>query len=147
MKIKKIEFYLDKNHQISLNLIKNPKKPFISKVNALGFGKIAVDNLFFKEFSKIQQKTIIYHELWHKRNNVKFEFKILFSKNFWIFFRDNKMSKMQEFEADKYSAIQNGKTNCLSMLKTVQKLMNKGVVDYNYKNHPTIKERISKIRG
>lgn len=143
------EFNLD-GEKISLKFIKNPKIKFIAKASnfgLFGLGYISVEETFFKEFSKEEQKSIIYHELWHYENNLKFEIKILFSRKFWIFFCNNKLKKLQEIEADKYSAKQNGKENMINVLKQINKLHEENKIKYNFKNHPSPEERIKFVEG
>ena len=133
---------------IKIKFIKNPKRSFIAQASnfgVFGLGYISVDKLFFN-FSKNEQKSMIYHELWHYKNNLKFEIEILFSKKFWIFLSQNKLSKLQELEADKYASIKNNKKNMIRTLKYIKILCKKGEVEYNYKNHPTLEERIKKIK-
>lgn len=142
-----IVFNLNKK-VIKLKFMKNPKEKFIAKADSsgvFGLGNISVDNLFFDEFSKKEQDAIIYHELWHYHNNLKFEIKILFSKRFWIFFLYNRLSKLQEIEADKYSSKVN-KKSMLNVLIKIKELVERENLPYNLKNHPSIEERIKRIK-
>ena len=50
----------------------------------------------------------------------------------------------EEFEADKYSALNNNIGDCLSYLKISKVLYNRDI-KYNSKNHPPIGERIRRI--
>src|SRR3989344_3447518 len=100
-----IKFKLSENEEIKLKLIKG--KRFIAKSDILlyliGLGNIYVDELF-KEFTYDEQKSIVFHEIWHRKNNLKFEILNIWLKKPWLIFSDNKISKLQEFEADKYAA-------------------------------------------
>lgn len=142
------EVELEKDKMLKIRLIKKPKKNFIAKSSQFGMfnlGFISVDNLF-SSFSKDEQKAILFHEYWHYKNNLKFEIKILFSKNFWIFFLNNKLSKLQEFEADKYAVSKTNKNLVIICLRKIKKFEDDGKIQCNYKNHPSIKERIENIK-
>jgi len=148
MKKKLILFRLPDGENIKLKYFKNSKIKFIAKANNFGLfdlGYISVEDTFFNEFSKEEQASIIYHELWHYKNNLKFEVKVLFSKKFWIFFCNNKLKKLQEIEADKYSAKQNRKEKIISVLNKINKLHEENKIKYNFKNHPSPQERIKFI--
>lgn len=131
--------------EIKLKYIKNPKIKFIAKASnfgVFGLGDISVEDTFFNEFSKEEQDSIIYHELWHYKNNLKFEVKILFSRKFWIFFCNNKLEKLQEYEADKHSSEKNGKEKMILVLRKIKRLYDEDKIKYNLKNHPSPEERI-----
>ncbi len=132
-----------KGEILKLKHIKNPKKNFIAKLRGRS---IYTEDVFYNEFSKKEQDAIIYHELGHREKNLSVEFRTLFSKRFWIFFCNNKLKKLQEYEADKYSAIRNNKKDLIIALKTVDKLSKSGKIVYNFKNHPSVDERIKAIK-
>jgi hypothetical protein len=139
-----------KDKNLKIKFIKNPKRKFIANAWGLGFfglGYIQVDELFFNEFTRAEQLSIIYHELWHYENNLRYEIcNILFSKRFYFIFSLNKLGKIWEIEADKYSAQMNGKKNLLSVLKKISNLDKKEILKYNHADHPSIKERIKAIK-
>lgn len=143
-----INFQLNEIGDIKVKVFQNPKKQFVAKASQLGIlklGCISVDNLFL-DLPEDEQEAIILHEYWHYKNNLKFEISLLLSGNFWVLFRQNKLSQLQEFEADSFAVSKIGKMKVISLLGKLDKLEKDGKVKYNYKTHPSIKERIEKIR-
>lgn len=147
--MQKINFKLPDGRVVKLNVVRKPKVHFVAKCPTslllFGIGNITVDELFLR-FKPKERVSIIFHELWHKDNHVKFELSILFSKKFWHFFWGNKLGQMQEFEADKFSAMMAGKKNTISGLTILKKLIVKGVLKEHEKTHPPIDERIKRIK-
>ena len=144
MKKEVVTFELSKDKKIILHLIKNPKENFIAKVPFLS-PQIYIGNSFYK-FSNHEQKAIIFHELWHRENNLKFEVQLILKKP-WKIFSSNWISKKQELEADAYAARQTDKQTMVNVLKKLKKDIESGELTYNFKNHPTIEERIKNIKS
>ena len=135
-------FELFDNKTLRLKYIKKPKKPFIADASPLGFigiGYIQIDNLFFT-FSSKERQAIIAHEYWQYKNTFYYEI-----KKFWLIFCINKIKKLQELEADIYAAKKIGIDPTLSMLKKIKQMIEQGKIDYDYKTHPPIDERIANV--
>lgn len=148
MKKNKIKFRLSKNYFVTVNFITGNKKKFIANASdfgVIGLGNVNIDEFFYKFLFK-EQKSIIFHELWHYRNNLVFELKSLLKKP-WLIFVPNKIKKFQEFEADVYASKKNGKLNTLRMLNRIKIMVKSNEITYNIKTHPTIDERIKKIKN
>jgi Zn-dependent protease with chaperone function len=146
-----IKFKLPDGEIIPLSFYKGRK--FIAKVAPFG-GNIKIGELFYK-FSKSEKTAVIYHEIGHKKNNIKIEFSLLLSRRFFLFFWDmlkgclflgSDIAKLQEIEADKYSAVEFSKKSTLSSLIKIKKMQDKGEIPIDLKNHPSIEERIKRIR-
>lgn len=116
------------------------KSPFIAEANTL---TIKFDE-YFDRFSLEEQRAIIWHELYHRKyNGTRFpllSLKLIFKKSPY------NADQLLEFEADEYSAKNNGKEAILSSLKKIKKMVEDNLIPYNYKRHPTIDERIERIR-
>jgi len=103
-------------------------------------GTIIIDKLF-EEFTPEEKKSIIFHEKYHK-HTLRY---ILFSIKS-IFIKKYNSKQLEEFAADKYAAIENGKENMINALKKIRVLAMGGKIKYN-NNHPTIKERIKAVEN
>jgi hypothetical protein len=144
-----IDFELPTKERIILKSYKNPKKKFVASASGLGFfniTKIRVNKLFF-EFPYNEQVSIIYHELWHYRNNLIFELKYLIKKP-WLIFYSKPIYHNQEFNADLNALKMTNKKDTLNMLKKLKEMINKGILPKSHgKTHPSIDERIKRIKG
>jgi len=104
--------------------------------------RIAIDE-YFDEFNNNEQKAVIWHELYHRKNTTGL-------KRIWwalrsIFTKEN-ILWTEEFLADEYSAKKGGKENELKNLYKCKELYDKKIVEYNPKTHPPIDERIRRIK-
>lgn len=143
-----VDFKLPNKEIIKLKYIKNRKRKFIAQAPYYKIGRIKVDELFF-EFPYSIQVAIIYHELWHYNNNLKFEIKYRSKKPWlWLFFFICKpIYHLQEFEADLHGFQMTSKKDMLDVLENLEKLIQKGVISKSHeKTHPLIEERIKRIR-
>ena len=136
-KNKTINFQLSKNKKIKLRYF----GPFLAN-SRIPPQKIAVDE-YFKKLSINEQKSSIWHELYHRKcltglKRIWLDIKCLFTKenSRWL----------EEFSADKYSAENNGKDNCLKLLYKCKDFYDKNIVDYDPDTHPAIEERIKRIK-
>lgn len=149
MKKEIIFFELLDGKKIPIKFIKNKKKKFIAQSPPF-FGKIMVDELFFNEFSESQRISIIYHELWHKENNLKFELKYRTKKPWlWLLFFINKpIYHAQELEADLHALKMTNEKDTLNMLIRLKEMIKKGIIKKNHeRTHPPIDERIKRIKN
>jgi len=148
MKKERIFFEIGGGVKIPLKFIKNKKRKFIAQCPPF-FGKIKVDELFFDEFNELQRKTIIYHELWHKKNNLKFELKYR-NKRPWLwllFFINKPILHAQEFEADLNAFNMTSRKNTLEVLQKLKDLVDNRVIPKSHeKTHPKIEDRIKQIK-
>ena len=126
-------FNLTKDKKIKLHF----KGPFIANGNCFN---IQIDE-YFDRFTIDEQTSIIWHEYYH--HTLFWGRLILMLKGF---FNKYNAKKLEEFEADKYSAINNGKLNLLKALKRIEYLDKQEIVKTDLKNHPPIKERIKRIK-
>lgn len=131
---------------ITLKLHKNKKIPVASSNEWKFWGKpvINVDELF-TDMPKNIQKSIVYHELWHCKNNLKYELRSWIRP--WLIFYHKPVYCGQEFEADKNAVKMNGVDNTILMIKALQKLVSDRVIHEDTKRHPPLKERLEKIQG
>ena len=113
--------------------------PFVANSGIMG--PIKIDE-YFDKFSPDEQKAIIWHEQYHRKNltglwRVYWDVKCFFTKenSRWI----------EEFNADRYSVDNCGKEKVLRFLKKAKNLYKKKIVEYNSKTHPPIEERIKII--
>ena len=116
-KFEKKTFIISNKEKIVLHFYEDRKLSVAdsSEWGFLGLGSINVDKLFYG-FKKPEQ--IIFHELWHYKNNLCFEIKYRIIKSWliFLFFIVKPISYAQEFETDKYAVIRNGKSPTLQML-------------------------------
>jgi hypothetical protein len=144
-KVELIDFQLPNKEIVKLKFIKNKKKKFVSSSHPIPIGKISVDELFF-EFEQKQQIAIIYHELWHYHNNLKFE--ITHPWLLILFFIGKPISWKQEFNTDINGAFNTDKATMVSVLEKLKDFIKKGlIVENNKKTHPPIDERINRIQN
>lgn len=134
------EFEFFKGKFEKIRFIKNPKKPFCANGGIFG---IKVDDLFFNELNSKEKVAALWHEYYHKLKNSTmlplFELKSIFGLRF------NYNHKI-EFEADKFSALNNSIEDCLKLLYKTKELYTKYNIKYNPKTHPPIEERIKLIK-
>ena len=144
-KIEKRTFELSKLEIVKLVFYKDKILP-VARSSPLGYfnlGTIQIDALFYK-FTKSEQKSIIYHEFWHYKNNLSFMFKFEIMNPKFLFSK-KAVSYQQEFEADKFAVERNGKTPTLAMLLRLQKWVKKGIIPEDSERHPSLKERIKRV--
>ena len=105
--------------------------------------KIVVDNKFFEEFNKWEQRAILYHEKHHQK------FFTLIKRVFNIikFFSLKRARWQEEFDADNYAKIKVSKKVVLSFLEKSKKLYETDKIAYNKKTHPPIEERIKNVQS
>jgi hypothetical protein len=138
------EFTLPDGKIIQLIYIQNKNNKFVARSPHIPLGKIKIDELFF-EFLYEEQVAIIYHELWHFNNNLKYEIKMLIKKP-WLLFYEKPIYYTQEFNADLNALEKTNKTDTLSMLIRLKNMIIKGILPLSHeKTHPPIDERIKKI--
>lgn len=131
------------------------------KISSGGPEKIKVDELFFTRFKEKERVAILWHELYHCKFlvfniNENYSLKKQWAKIVSWFDKENYKKKnllgeknllwIEEFEADKYSALKNGSNNCLNCLYVSKRLYESGIIKYNSKTHPPIPERIKRIK-
>ena len=136
MKTKIRVFQLSRSKKIKLKYF----GPFVSN-SRLPPQKIGIDE-YFDMFSLEGQRAIIWHELYHRKNSTGL-------KRIWwglrsLFTKEN-TKWIEEFNADAYSAKICGKRKTLKFLYKFRELYKKGI-EYNPKTHPSIKERIKRIK-
>lgn len=144
-------FKLPNGEILKLQWVKNNKDKFIAKCPPLlilfNIGNIQIDDLF-SEFTYEEQVAIIYHELWHYHNNLKFEIKFRTKKPWlWLLFFINKpIYYEQEFNADMHALDKTNKKDILNVLKKVEKMIKEEIISKSHeKTHPPIEERIKRI--
>jgi len=148
MNSKNIKFKLLDGQIIFLTKINNPRKAFVAQSPPLngffGLVKIRITDLF-EQFTYKERAAIIYHELWHRKNNEKFEMKIILKRPLLLFF-PQKIRRLQEYEADMWGARKAGFKNMHSVLVKLKKLIKNGTLEPSHeKSHPPIRERIKRI--
>lgn len=116
------------------------KEPFVAMANGIS---IKIDE-YFDRFLPSEQKVIIWHELYHYKYNGT-RFPLLWLKNIFKKSKYN-ASQLLEFEADEYSAKNNGKKIALKTLNKVKSLIDKKILPQSLKDHPRIEERIKRIK-
>ena len=114
--------------------------PFVAEG---GPSSIRVDHIFYTKLSKEAQEAIIYHEMYHSKFFTRFFKRTLFILKS-VFTRENP-KWLEEYEADKFSAINCGFKKTLKFLNEAKKLYSEGIVNYDPKTHPPIEERIRRI--
>jgi hypothetical protein len=103
--------------------------------------KIIVTKEFFKDFNKEEQKALIYHERYHQKLTT-----IL--KSIMLELRGKRSARwFEEFSADKYAAKKCGKAAVLGYLYKAKECYARGVVEYNFKTHPPVVDRINAIKS
>ena len=132
---------------LNLTRILKPKKMFVAQSPAL-WGLFGLENikisLLFDEFSYNEKVAILYHELWHRKNNEWTEIKMYIKP--WLIFYHKPIYYCQEFSADIQGAKLGGKKNMLSVLKKLKNMIKQKKIDPSHKNtHPPIDERIKRI--
>ncbi len=144
-----LNFKLSNKELIKVQIIRDNRNKFVARCPLffilLKIGNIQIDDLFFK-FSHKEQTAIIYHELWHKDNNLN-EIKRMLSKKLWLVFYERPIYYSQEYKADIQGAKLGGKKNMLSTLKKLKGMIRKGILKGHEKNHPPIDERIKRIKN
>jgi hypothetical protein len=133
-------FYFDfKGKIVRISIITNSRKLFLANCNLFG---IKVGNLFFDELNEKEKVLVLWHEYYHKINNLKmipfFFLKGLFGLRF------NPFHKL-EFEADKFSALNNSIGEYLILLNHIKKISIKYKFKYEIITHPNVDERIKFI--
>lgn len=144
---------------------KKKKVRFVDKPKKLSGGSggpqgIKIDKLFFEFKEKKEKIALLWHELYHckffvfnlnKENPIKIQLAKIVS---WFNQENYKKKNIQneknflwieEFEADKFSALRNNVNNCLNYLRTIQSLYKKDSRLYDASTHPPIEERIKRI--
>lgn len=144
------DFKLPSGEIIPLKLIlfKKLKNVATSPISLgfIKFGNINVSELFYEKFNYPEQVVIIYHELWHKDNNLKHEFYML-KRNPFLLFYHKPILHSQEFNADLYAKQKTNKKDTLNMLNILKGLINDGILSQKHEeSHPPIKERIKRIK-
>jgi hypothetical protein len=144
-----IDFPILNEELIKLKFIKNKKKKFVACSPIIPLGRIKVDELFFN-FEPKQQIAIIYHELWHYHNNLKFEiiYRIKHPWLLFLFFINKPILWEQEFNADINGTFNTDKDTMIFVLKKLDNFLEEGLIISNHeKTHPPIKERIKRIQN
>lgn len=143
------KFKLPSGEIVQLRFIpfKKLKNIAVSPID-LGFikiGKIKVSELFYNRFKYPEQVSIIYHEIWHRENNLKHELKMI-KKKPWLLFYIKPILHSQEYKADLYARKKTNKKDTISMLKIIEKLIIQKILPEKHEGtHPKIKDRINAI--
>ncbi len=105
---------------------------------------IKIDNLFFKFKTDDEKNALLWHELYHcrftfilKQLGLEIKYCLGDKQSFWE----------EEYNADRYSALQNNIIDCLTCLGTIKEIYEENSSLYNSKTHPPIEERIKKIEA
>jgi len=159
---KKGYFYYDfkfKSGKIKRRKIKFDYHPKRLQGGSGGPEGIKIDKLFF-EFGSKERIALLWHELYHciffvVKIREKSSFKKQLAKLVNWFCRDEYKKKeikdeksllwIEEFEADKYSALNYSFECCLSLLRHIKRIYNREENLYNSITHPPIDERINAV--
>ncbi len=129
-----IEFELSPDKKIAIFHIKD-------SLAKTAWNKIFIDDKFF-EYSSDEHKAVIFHELYH----TKWTTQLKRTFNIFRWFSLKKALYEEEFQADYFAARNASFEGMISFLEKSEKLYVGDKVIYDAKTHPTIKQRVQKLK-